>query len=61
MTDQEKIIDALKTIKEICDNYNIGECDRCPLGDSDGDCRIEGLIPANWNINEPEGVWRAVL
>ena len=45
----EKVYEALKTIKELCKSYN--ECKDCPLSIcSDGNCSVE-TNPYNW---EPE-------
>ena len=62
MDDKEKLIDALKTIKETCKAHEEREngCSRCPLGNSDDDCLLMELTPDNWCINEPGAVWRAL-
>lgn len=61
MDEKEKIIDALKTIKKVCDEVGDTHCNRCPLCDYTGDCGITNLQPCNWKINEPGEVWRALL
>ena len=55
--EKEKLIDALKTIKETCRE---NECSRCPLGNSNDDCLLMTLTPYDWCINEPGAVWRAL-
>ena len=60
MDEKEKIIDALKTIQKVCED-NYPHCDMCPFCDATGGCGITSLSPCNWKINEPGGVWRALL
>ena len=62
MDEKEKLIDALKTIKETCETHDqhSNGCDRCPLGNSNNDCLLMELSPDNWCINEPGAVWRAL-
>lgn len=52
--DYQKIYEALRTIKEVCDSNNgnagIDCCIKCPLGKKDGTCCITGRIPENWNL-----------
>ena len=61
MDEKQKIIDALKTIKAVCDNVGDANCDKCPLCDLTGDCGVMNLTPCNWKINEPGEVWRALM
>lgn len=53
----EEIINALKTIKEIC-TKNI--CSECPFLNIDTDiCTFSKIDPCNWIINEEKQIWRA--
>ena len=61
MDEKQKIIDALKTIKAVCDKFNDRVCEKCPLCDATGYCGVNNLNPCNWKINEPDEVWRALL
>lgn len=60
--DKEKIIQALVTIKEICEEHRL--CTDCPFRgarDRDGyiTCSIKNHVPKNWTISiEPEP-WKA--
>lgn len=46
-----KIYEALRTLKEVCGNDD--DCNECPLGNSDGLCKLNDQIPYNWEVNEP--------
>jgi hypothetical protein len=61
MNEQEKIIDALKTIQNVCEKKH-GICSRCALGDKHGRCLvIDGTTPDEWNVQSPQNtVWRAL-
>lgn len=41
------IINALNTIKEVCEENE--RCEQCPFGDSRG-CHIENSDPCDWKI-----------
>lgn len=55
--EQAEIIVALKTIKEVCKNYE--ECYDCPLGYECG-CYLGDHIPKDYNINQ-QGNWKAFV
>lgn len=58
MVSREKIIEAMKTIKAVCENYN-GECsESCPFSDKE-ECYISVADPLVWVINEPDETWKA--
>lgn len=59
MDDRNKLLEALRTISEACDDTD--DCKVCPLANSDGDCLIQIKTPALWNvkIDEEVDVWRA--
>lgn len=55
---KEKIINALKVIKEEC--LGTG-CEDCPFGSNAGDCRLRARSPERWEIaDEPPETWRAL-
>ena len=58
MKSNEQIIEALKTIKEVCNN-DTSSCVKCPFHVCNT-CGITDLEPHNWEINEPGKVWRAL-
>ena len=60
MDEKEKLLDALQTIKETCQKN--GSCHCCPLGNVYDQCMVvdDDVKPAQWNINTPEGIWRAL-
>lgn len=59
MKSEKEIVDALKTIQEVCGTSI--DCIQCPLVDYSGTCGVQNLEPANWKINNPGKVWRALL
>lgn len=56
MPTNRKIIEALKTIKTVCDEHNAFEdfCEHCPLSDGNRSCLVsgDGIYPEDWKINE---------
>ena len=54
------ILDALKTISEICGDAK--HCEDCPFGNDSGECFIGETIPSAWELNEPDKtIWRAFV
>jgi hypothetical protein len=49
MNEQEKIIDAVKTIKNMCENQIRG-CYQCVLWDGKGYCLLGNTPPDEWSI-----------
>ena len=61
MTTQEKIIEALYTIKDVCNEHD--RCEDCPFGEKIngvGKCVINRKLPEYWEITDGVEVWRAV-
>lgn len=54
--DREKILDALKVIKDTC---MVHTCDGCPLRDNEHGCHLVAESPDNWEIREKNEIWRA--
>lgn len=55
--DRQKILDALKVIKDTC---NDNDCKRCPLADGKEECIVQAQTPAFWDVKGDEKVvWRA--
>lgn len=53
--DYEKIIDALKTIKEVCEESPC--CKKCILSaDDNNHCIIEKITPGDWEIKNAEEI-----
>lgn len=59
MKTQKEIIDALKTLKEVC--IENGECTKCPLRSKEFNCQCELKLrfPSAWEFNEPLDCWSA--
>lgn len=59
MENQIAIINALKLLKQICEERN--ECDDCPLRDGDTmpSCQLQNTPPAEWKIKDEKIKWRA--
>lgn len=55
----QKIIDALVTLKTVCSEKS-NDCDICPLGTSEGACKLSSRIPDEWEINTQADIWRAI-
>ena len=57
MNDREKILDALKVIKDTCDD---SDCKTCPLANNHEICLVQAQTPALWDVKgDEEVVWRA--
>lgn len=56
---KEEILKALYIIKDTCSDETI-DCDNCPFGNDESLCRLKHRIPANWEINKEDSVWRAL-
>lgn len=55
--DQEKIIEALNLIKEICVHHN---CENCPFGTDKSSCVIQEYSPDSWPVvHKASTIWRA--
>lgn len=56
MRDNKTIVEALKTIKEVCEEHT--HCGNCPFHTNK--CIIQNVCPDDWNILEsPPKVWKA--
>lgn len=57
---EEKIAEAMTTIRELCISCN--SCGECALFAEDGKrCILRIMEPTAWKVNDPpETVWRAV-
>lgn len=51
--DYDKLQDALEQIKTVCEDHTEEGCAMCPLGGSDGICRL-GVCPKQWRPRHPE-------
>ena len=49
---EEKIIEALRTIKEICNKQK--DCVKCPFSNADLDCKICEESPKYWTLRNPD-------
>lgn len=48
----EEIINALKVIKEVCENnFSNDKCKTCPF-EVDDVCGVTDLSPCNWKVSE---------
>nr|DAR83174.1 MAG TPA: hypothetical protein [Caudoviricetes sp.] len=61
--DYQKIYEALRTIKEVCESCNgnaegVDCCEKCPLGRENGTCCVTGKVPECWNLRKPDPVIR---
>lgn len=54
--EREKIIEALQTIKNTCNEFK--HCNSCPLGCGYG-CIVNDKSPNTWEITQ-DHIWRAV-
>ena len=55
----KNLIEALKLIKEICDDTM---CPKCPLSDTGDECLLQQDCPSNWKIlNEPITVTKVII
>ena len=52
---EQKILDTLKYIKDICEEY---VCRNCPLS-NDGICILGTYEPVDWVLNESTKKWNA--
>lgn len=64
MTEEEKkkIVDALKTLQQMCDDIPEANAERdCPVAGSGGckNCKIRATNPFEWDVN-PRSEWRAL-
>lgn len=58
MVSRDKIIDALKTIREVCAE---NECSSCPIRNNENMCMLDDEnAPLDWVLNDSED-WRAFL
>lgn len=48
----DRLIEALKTIKEECEKHEctVEGCDGCPFSNENGECKITQDQPSYWNI-----------
>jgi len=56
MDDREKILNALRVIKDTCKGHS---CDGCPLRNNEYGCYITTRIPNHWEIRDEPEKWRA--
>ncbi len=56
---KEEIINALKVIKDECENNS--DCIDCPFGAGNCNCKLKEHVPSHWKIVElkPE-TWRVL-
>lgn len=59
MITQQKLVDALIVIKEVCKDPE-NDCPTCPLGREDGTCMICKDVPDSWKIGNLPELWRAL-
>ena len=52
----EEILNALTLIQNIC---NTTLCSQCPFNNEFGECAITQFAPADWELNEPNPIWKA--
>lgn len=59
--EEEKIIEALKVIKKVCQTYD--DCAKCPFRNWEllSKCHLKDVEPAYWCFNAPEEPWRAFM
>ena len=57
MKSQKEIIEALKTIKEVCKESS--DCYECPLRKNRTLCYINEKVPINWDIHDSAEMWSA--
>lgn len=51
---EEEILEAVRTIKEVCSDYE-GSCNNCPYGTENNGCNITSdTNPADWEIVKPQ-------
>ena len=56
MTEKEKeLLNALKTIKKICDDHICDDCPCCCCGD----CMVHKNWPNEWDLVEEQPTWKA--
>ncbi len=53
----DEITNALKVIKEVCNEHNL-ICAECPLRKTDNDCSIvdSDVTPRNWEFYDPQNI-----
>ena len=51
MRSEQEIINALKLIKDVCEESK--ECVKCPIRDKDNGCSL-GFFPNDWVLLSPE-------
>ena len=56
---QEEILQALRTIKAVCEN-NVCYVGNCPFERNDCACCLQEIAPEDWVINDGEQ-WKAFL
>lgn len=54
---EKEVINALKVIKEVCENTEM--CRFCPLRNGYDSCSLRSEIPSKWKLNEPREPFRA--
>lgn len=59
MHGQQEIIDAVKTIQEVCNSNR--DCDLCPFCNTRGRCGITDSTPDFWKINDTSEPWMALF
>ena len=57
VVEAKSILTALKIIKTVCED---NRCKNCPLSDDRGMCKVTELAPEDWQVGEPDSVWRAL-
>lgn len=54
---REEIIKAASIMKHLC---IANECEDCPFGYDNGDCKIEDKCPCDWTILTDSYTWKAI-
>lgn len=57
--EKEKILEALRMIKKVCEAY--ADCTKCPFRNWErlSGCHFKDIAPVHWCLDESEEPWRA--
>lgn len=60
---QEEILNALETIRDECEEYDMTECNKCPFFDERSkSCMFGDFEPHGWDLaDEIPAIWRAFI
>ena len=59
IVDASSILTALKIIKTVCEDNQ--DCEKCTMWGDENGCLIIKNRPVNWEINDPDKTWKALL